>query len=182
MSLIRAFLALPLPDAVQSSLRVQQFLLPLPRAVDPDSFHLTLVFLGEVPDHVLQSAHERFLDIRLAPFDLALSGLGLFGGAKPRAAWAGVPASEPLIRLQKKLAHAAAQAGCAPEGARHFTPHVTLGRFAPPDPADAMRLERAVALGQYRSDPWQVGDFRLYQSHLTAKGPQYEELWRYDLR
>ena len=93
-----------------SALRVQQFLLPLPKSVEPEGFHLTLVFLGEVQDWVLDAAHEAFLGVRVAPFDLSLQGLGLFGGAKPRAAWAGVAVSEPLLRLQAKLERAAGAA------------------------------------------------------------------------
>ena len=179
--MIRAFLALALPDPVLSALRVQQFLLPLPRRVEPDAFHLTLVFLGEQPEHVLEAAHERFEGIRMAPFDLALSGLGLFGGAKPRAAWAGVAPSEPLMRLQAKLEQAARQAGITVE-ARKFTPHVTLGRFPAMTPEEQIKLERGIAQGMgFRTEPFAVTDFRLYRSHPTSHGSVYEELVRYPL-
>lgn len=176
----RVFLALPLPEAAMSALRVQQFLLPLPKTVEPDGFHLTLVFLGEVQDWVLEDAHERFLGVRVAPFELRLQGLGLFGGAKPRAAWAGVAASEPLARLQAKLDHAARAAGIECE-ARKYVPHVTLGRFTNFPPDEAMRLERAVALGSFATEPWVVDRFCLYESHLSPKGSRYDELWSYDL-
>lgn len=179
--MIRAFLALPLPDSVLSALRVQQFLLPLPRKVDPDSFHLTLVFLGEQPEPVLQAAHDLFAEIRLAPFPLALRGLGLFGGAKPRAAWAGVPPSAPLSRLQAKLDHAARTAGIATES-RRFTPHVTLGRFPPPPPEETFRLERAIAAGSTFATPeWTVDHVQLLESRQTKQGSVYSELARYDL-
>ena len=179
--MIRAFLALPLPDPVLSALRVQQFLLPLPRQVEPDSFHLTLVFLGEVQDHLLESAHDHFTATRIAPFDIALRGLGLFGGSKPHAAWAGVAHSEPLTRLQAKLDHAARSARIRTES-RRFTPHVTLGRFATPAPDDVIRLERAIAQGMgFSTDPWQVDHFDLYESRQTAKGPRYDLLYRYTL-
>lgn len=179
--MIRAFLALPLPDPVLSALRVQQFLLPLPRQVEPDSFHLTLVFLGEVQDHLLESAHDHFLATRIPPFDIALQGLGLFGGAKPHAAWAGVAPSEPLTRLQAKLDHAARSAGIRTE-ARRFAPHVTLGRFPTPAPDDVTRLERAIAQGMgFTTDPWRVDHVDLYDSRLTTKGPRYDLLYRYAL-
>ncbi|NBE06315.1 RNA 2',3'-cyclic phosphodiesterase [Paragemmobacter ruber] len=179
--MIRAFLALPLPPEVLSALRVQHFLLPLPRKVDPDSFHLTLVFLGEQPEPVLHAAHERFAEIRLPPFPLSLRSLGLFGGAKPRAAWAGVAPCEPLNRLQAKLDHAARSAGIATES-RRFTPHVTLGRFPPPPPDETFRLERAIAQGSGFSTPeWVVDHFCLYESCQTKQGSVYSELARYDL-
>jgi len=179
--MIRAFAALPLPPEVLSALRVQQFLLPLPRKVDPDSFHLTLVFLGEQPEPVLQAAHERFAEIRVPPFPLSLQALGLFGGAKPRAAWAGVAPSEPLHRLQAKLDHAARSAGIETES-RRFTPHVTLGRFATPGPEETFRLERAIAAGStFATPPWTVDHFCLYESRQTKQGSVYTELARYDL-
>jgi 2'-5' RNA ligase len=54
----RAFVALPIPDAVQGNLRMAQFLLPLPSPVPPKDFHLTLTFLGSVADPVLVAVHE----------------------------------------------------------------------------------------------------------------------------
>jgi RNA 2',3'-cyclic 3'-phosphodiesterase len=110
-----------------------------------------------------------------------LQGLGLFGKEKPHTAWAGLAPSGPLIRLQAKVETIARRAGC-PIEARKFVPHVTLGRFPPPNLADTARLERAVAMGAaFQSDPWDVADLTLWRSHLTGKGPQYEVLARYPL-
>lgn len=180
--MIRAFLGLDLPETVRSALAVQQFLLPLPRRVDPQSFHLTLVFLGEVPDATLEAAHDGFAALRADPFPLALRGLGLFGGAHPRVAYAGVAPSGPLVRLQAAARQAARFAGVEVEH-RRFTPHVTLGRFPPPDFAATARLERAIAEGLgFAAGPWQVRDMVLWQSHPAAKGNPYSELARYPLR
>ncbi|MES2968899.1 MAG: RNA 2',3'-cyclic phosphodiesterase [Pseudomonadota bacterium] len=180
--MIRAFLAIDLPDAVRSALAVQQFLLPLPRKVEPENLHLTLVFLGEVPEPVLTDAHDLFSAIRSDAFSLHLQGLGLFGGNRPRAAWAGVAPSAPLTRLQAKLDHAARSAGCKVDP-RRFHPHVTLGSFAPPPPVDAMRLERAIAADiGFRTDPFPVSEVVLYRSTLNPKGARYDPLARYALR
>ena len=67
--MIRAFLGLDLPEEVRSALAVEQFLLPLPRKVDPGQMHLTLVFLGEVPDRkgLWLAAGAGDLDAALAP-------------------------------------------------------------------------------------------------------------------
>lgn len=131
--MIRAFLGLDLPGEIRSALAVQQFFLPLPRRVEPELMHLTLVFLGEVAEPALEAAHEAFAALKIAPFPLSLQGLGLFGGTRPKVAWAGVAPSDPLMRLQAKAEQAARGAGLAPEH-RRFAPHVTLGRFPPPPP------------------------------------------------
>lgn len=176
--MIRAFLGLDLPDDIRSALAVQQFLLPLPRRVEPALMHLTLVFLGEVAEPALEAAHEAFAALKAAPFPLALQGLGLFGGARPKVAWAGVAPSDPLIRLQARAGHAARAVGLAPEH-RRFTPHVTLGRFPPPAFAQAAALERAVAETPFAAGPWQVEEMVLWQSRLSPKGPRYDPLARY---
>lgn len=179
--MIRAFLGIALPADVRSALMVQQFLLPLPRKVDPGQFHLTLVFLGEVPGPVLEAAHDGFLALRAAPFPLALKGIGHFGGERPRAVWAGVAPSKALMRLHAKADHIARRAGC-PLESRRFLPHVTLGRFAPPALAEAMTLERAIAEGAaFATAPWQVTELTLWQSHLGPKGPRHEVLATYPL-
>lgn len=179
--MIRAFLGIDLPPEVRGALQVQQFLLPLPRKVEPENLHLTLVFLGDCPEPALEAAHEGFEALRAPAFSLALQGLGLFGKDKPRTAWAGIAPSPDLLHLQAKVETIARRAGCPVDG-RKFTPHVTLGRFPPPPPAEALRLERAIAMGQgFRTDPWEVTELTLWQSHLSAKGARYDVLARYPL-
>ena len=179
--MIRAFLGIDLPPAVRGALQVQQFLLPLPRKVEPETLHLTLAFLGDCPEPALEAAHEGFQTLRVPRFSLSLLGLGLFGKDRPRTAWAGLAPSPELLHLQARAETIARRAGC-PIDARKFTPHVTLGRFPPPAPPDAMRLERAVAMGAgFRTDPWEVTDLTLWRSHLTGKAPRYEVLARYPL-
>ncbi len=179
--MIRSFVALDLPDTVRSALAVQQFLLPLPRAVPVENLHLTLVFLGELPDALLEATHEAFCALRLPGVALELSGLGLFGGDRPTSVHAAAVACDPLLRVQRKIATAARRAG-VDLPARRFVPHVTLGRFRPPPPEDRMRLERAVAMqGGFRSGPVPVTEFVLYRSTLTRQGSRYDDLARYPM-
>ena len=118
--MIRAFLGIDLPAAVRGALQVQQFLLPLPRKVEPENLHLTLVFLGECPESALEAAHEGFEALRERCFPLVLQGVGLFGKDKPRVAWAGVGPSPELMKLQAKVETLARRAGC-PIDARKFS-------------------------------------------------------------
>lgn len=179
--MIRAFLALPLPDALRSALMVQQFLLPLPRKAYPDGFHLTLAYLGETPEPVLEELDLALAALRMPGFSLTLKGLGLFGGSDPHCAWAGAEATPGLIRLQAKVEHLARQAGCRLDG-RRFTPHVTLGRFSRLAPDARLRLERAVAESRFAEAPCVIGRFAMFRSTLTRSGSRYDELASYPLR
>ncbi len=141
----RVFVALPLPEDIRSRLTVAQFLLPLPRRVDPADFHITLAFLGDLDSLLLDEVHLALSALHLPGFPLELRGFGLFGGDRPRSLHAVVAPSEGLSRLAARVTRACVLAGAQPKE-RRFTPHVTLGRFSP-GMADAMRLERAVAEG-----------------------------------
>ena len=175
----RVFLALDLPDDIRAALAVQQFLLPLPRRVPAENFHLTLVYLGETPEPLLETVHEAWADLRLPALSLQIQGFGLFGGDRPRSCHAALAPNPDLMALQAKLETAARRAGADPEH-RRFTPHITLGRFRPPPPAEAMRLERAVAMGVGFAPPAFIcREMVLYESHLGGKTAHYEALARY---
>ncbi len=177
---VRAFAALALPEAVRFDLMLVQQGLPVPRTVPPENLHLTLVFLGELPERVLEDADTAFRQVRAPGFELALRGLGLFGGARPRVVYAGAAEATLLHRLQAKVETAARSAGIELP-ARRFTPHVTLAHL-PERLAGRDRLEQAVASrAGYRTPPFPVEDFRLYRSRLAAAGAAYEELARYPL-
>lgn len=175
----RVFLAIDLPDSIRTALAVQQFMLPLPRRVEPENLHLTLVFLGETPLPVLEAVHEAWERLRLPALSLHIQGFGLFGGARPRLCYAGFAPNPALMALQAKVETAARRAGALPE-ARRFAPHVTLGRFPPPAPEAVFRLERAVAAG-FELLPFEVREMVLYESHLGGRSARYDPLARYPL-
>ena len=178
--MIRAFAAIALPEAARFELMLAGQGLPVPRLQPPESLHLTLVFLGELPRRTLEDVDLAFGQVRAPGFELTLAGMGLFGGAKPRLAWVGAAESPALRHLQAKVETAARGAGVELP-ARRFAPHVTLARL-PERLAGRERLEAAVAArGGYRVPPFPVEDFRLYRSHLGGEGPLYEELARYPL-
>jgi RNA 2',3'-cyclic 3'-phosphodiesterase len=177
---IRAFAAIALPEAVRFDLMLLQQGLPLPRPIPQENLHLTLVFLGELPDPVLADVDLAFRAVRAPGFEVALAGVGMFGGAKPRAVYAGVAASPALGHLQAKLEAAARGAGVE-IASRRFVPHVTLARLSE-RLEGRERLERAVAgRASYGAPAFRVQDFRLFRSHLTRNGSIYEELAAYPL-
>ena len=181
--MIRAFLALPLPEPVRQQLNLLSFLLPLPRRLPVENLHLTLVFLGEQPRDVLEDLHHALEGLRLPPFALQLRGVESFGSGAPRSVHAGVAPSEPLAALQRKLETAARRAGVALER-RRFAPHVTLARLDPARmaPGDLDRLRGAmVENAGFSAGPFTVEAFALYRSHLGRGAAHYEELARYPL-
>lgn len=178
--MIRCFVAIALPEEVRDALALLQAGLPLPRPVPAAGFHLTLSFLGDIPEPQAEEAHLALSAIRSPGFEMALSGVGLFGGARPRVAYAAVAPQPALMALQTKVETALRNAGLTPE-ARRFTPHVTLGRLKG-GRGEAERIERAAAgAAGFRAGPWPVAAFGLWRSDPGPEGRIYEEVMRYPL-
>ncbi len=99
----RLFVALSLPEAVKDRLIDLQSNLEGARWRYADDFHITLAFIGELAAPEANEAATALAAATIgAPFDLSLKGVGSFGDPRPRAVWAKVDASEPLLLLQKK--------------------------------------------------------------------------------
>src|SRR3546814_4902030 len=92
--------AVDLPEPVRQRLAVLGGGVPGARWIPPENLHLTLRFIGEVDGATFEDIVEAMAQVRGAPFDLALEGVGHFETARrPRMLWAGVAPSPPLRRL-----------------------------------------------------------------------------------
>lgn len=96
----------------------------------PDDYHVTLLFLGAIPDERLKKIIE-LLDIlsnEAAAFSLELNEVGQFGmKERPRVFFAKPNESEPLMQLREKVKEAVLSAG-HPVEKRPFHPHMTIAR------------------------------------------------------
>lgn len=117
------------------------------RWVDPGSIHITLKFLGEVPE---ESIEELELAIEesvpgVEPFKLGISEVGAFPSLNhPQVIWVGVRGDlSQITHLQKKVEENTVKLGF-PRERREFTPHLTLGRVR--DEATLNELKRLTKL------------------------------------
>lgn len=180
----RLFLAVPLAEAMRTALRAHLARAtgdrPLPgRRTEPDSWHLTLRFLGAT-DAV---AGARLLDTlrhtALGPaFAIGFGGLGAFPRAsRAQVLWIGVDAGvEPLRGLADAVERAVVAAGFPPES-RRFSAHLTLSRLRPAHDVRPI-LAAAPTPPAVRQT---VDAVVLYRSHLERDGPRYDALARFPL-
>ena len=166
----RLFTAVEIPPEIGEGLSALRGGLPGARWIDPDNYHLTLRFIGDVDDDTAHDVMVMLGQVRRRAFELKLSGLGQFGGKKPRAVFAAAGASQPLNDLQAEHERIFHRLGLAHDQ-RKFTPHVTLARLResyPQEVADYLALR-----GGYRSPPFLVSRFVLYSSRNSVGGGPY---------
>ena len=125
----RLFTGLEIPPDMGFALSLKRGGLTGARWIDPENYHITLRFIGDVDaqtaNDVVDSLDRLSNSLR---FPVRLTHLGSFGGDKPRALFAGVEPSEALSRLQAAHERVLQRAGLEPDG-RKFVPHVTLARL-----------------------------------------------------
>ncbi|MEM6481288.1 MAG: RNA 2',3'-cyclic phosphodiesterase [Pseudomonadota bacterium] len=178
---MRAFVAIELCNAARSSLLTLQEDLDQGRVVPEENLHLTLAFLDDQPQSVLEVLHEVLSDIRMPAFEMSFSGVAARGGRTPALIWAEVEKSVRLQRLHDGVRAAAHQAGIELPR-RRFRPHVTLARISRTARVDQGRLTAWLARhGTFRAGPFETRSFGLYRSQLGPGGAIYENLAQYPL-
>ncbi|MFC4592152.1 RNA 2',3'-cyclic phosphodiesterase [Sphaerisporangium corydalis] len=151
------------------------------RWVAPETWHVTMAFLGEVGEGVLPGLGVRLARAaaRYPPMTLSFAAGGTFpAAARARVVWLGVAGGETtLSRLAASLAAGARRAGADHADRKPFHPHLTLARSRPRTGVDARPLIEG--LSGFAGTPWLADSVHLMRSHL---GPvvRYETLdsWR----
>jgi len=177
--MFRLFVAIALPEDVRTRLDLICAGVPGARWIEPESMHLTLRFIGEVPGDLAEDIDAALLQVSAPAFDLVLSGVDSFqSGGKVHTLWTGAAKQPLLVHLRDKVESALVRAGCEPER-RKFKPHVTLARFRNPDSgriAAFIQRHNPLSIG-----PFEVAAFTLFRSHLGGQQPHYEALVDYPL-
>jgi 2'-5' RNA ligase len=166
----RLFTGLEIPGALGESLSLLQGGLPGARWIDPENYHITLRFIGDVDDEIAQEIAWLLGKIRRKAFELRLDGLSSFGGRKPRALVATVVPSPSLVELQAEHERLMQRAGLDPEG-RKYTPHVTLARLRDTSSFDV--ADYLSAHGGFGSPAFAVSRFALFSSRASTGGGPY---------
>jgi 2'-5' RNA ligase len=181
MPTARLFLALSLPEGVQRVLAtLLEPAMPGVTWMRAGQLHLTLRFLGDVPEESLPRLTDELATVRVLPFLLPIEGVGTFPPRPPaRVAWAGVAHADPrLLQLRQQVDDALLRTGL-PVDLRTFLPHVTLARVNERGASCLARWLRAHA--DFAAPPFRVEAFDLVESVLHPAGAEHRLRQRFPL-
>ena len=179
----RAFIGIDINEEVRQKLVDAQKRLAATGAqlklVEPPNIHVTMKFLGEVPEDRINAIVEALRKSAegAMQFDIDVRGIGVFPNPRyVRVVWAGVgDGRDEIIALQRNFDRELQPLGFRPE--RDFIPHLTIARVK-----TVKQKERLAAFLKEMTDV-EFGVTRaraveLKQSKLTPKGPIYSTLAR----
>jgi 2'-5' RNA ligase len=191
---MRAFLAIDLPENIRAALSRKQAELrdslakmnPAQskphteiRWTKPEAIHLTLKFIGEIPDtRVIQVVEFLSTFKTFESFPVEVKGFGFFPCAsRPQVFWAGVEAPPALAQLAREIEEGMEKFGFAPEP-RNYNAHLTLARFKNLRPRPEFRslveTQSQISIGRF-----EAREFFLFESKLSPRGAEYRKVARF---
>ena len=190
---MRLFVALDIDASIRQ--RISEFrdqmrrVAPDVRWVGPETFHVTLQFLGETKK--LEQIQQALRQVKGSQINLTFRNTGFFPNPKsPRVFWVGIEFDQSLQELVKSIAEALRPLGFERDKAP-FQPHLTLARSGSGRPRPVRDEHSASGLRQVRAavetmpslefGTMTAREFCLYESNLSPAGAQYSKLSRYPL-
>ncbi len=181
---MRLFVAIDLTPEIRTALAALidelQPLTSVVRWVKPEGMHVTLKFIGEVPEGKQEAIRACLEQVHTAtPVEIEVRDVGFFPNQRqPRVFWVGIAATPNLAELAAQVETALAALGI-PREKRAFVPHLTLGRIRPaPEAARGLGQlrEKMATLAARSFGHLTATEFHLYQSKLSPKGAEYRKL------
>ena len=166
----RLFTGIEIPTEIATGLATLRGGLPGARWIDPENYHMTLRFIGDVDDVIAHDIGEVLGRVRRRGFELAFERLDQFGGHKPRAVFAAASVNPALVELQAEHERLFQRLGLPPES-RKFVPHVTLARLR--DATAHAVADYLATRGFYRSPAFPITRFVLFSSRASTGGGPY---------
>jgi len=146
----------------------------------PETWHVTLQFLGQTGEEQKPCVLEKLRTIRSAQVPVRIQGLGFFERAG--VFWAGVVLTPELLALQQLVTATMRNCGFVPES-RAYNPHITLARTKGRTGAKALAtLKKAVERASIDLNAeFTAEEFLLYESNPGPEGSRYEVRERFPL-
>jgi 2'-5' RNA ligase len=157
---------------------------PKIRWVKDQGMHLTLKFIGEIPENKASDIRSVLMGLsqKHEPFPLKLVGTGMFPprSRNPRILWVGVEENHELMSVQKEV-ESLLEKLSIPRERRRYSPHLTLGRVKSSQNIqpvlDEMSRNKDTEFG--RMD---VESITFFKSTLKPTGAEYSTLANIELK
>jgi len=175
---IRSFVAVDLDESTirEGIIAAQQSLAQTGanlKVVESEIMHLTLRFLGEIPQTTVDRVKDAMGELRFQPFIAQFTGIGAFPNLRRiSVVWVGVThGQQELEGIFQQLEPRLRQIGLSPDS-KGFSPHMTIARVRSGINRDAL-AKYIESMREHDFGQMTVKTVRLKKSTLTPRGPIY---------
>ena len=146
------------------------------KLVNTEIMHLTLRFLGEIPQPTVEEVKKAIDAVRFSAFEIELSGLGAFPNLRRlNVVWVGIKRGhEQLAEIFQQLEPKLRTIGL-PADNKGFSPHLTIARVRTGANMEAL-ANYVSTMGEQEFGKMLVQSVRLKRSTLTPRGPIYSTM------
>ncbi|ATP11708.1 RNA 2',3'-cyclic phosphodiesterase [Bartonella henselae] len=167
----RLFSALQIPQKTTQELISLQNGLPKAQWINPQNFHITLSFFGEIESLLADELIRAFDTIKLPPFVLHIKSFEIFSSENtPHSLVVRIEPCETLNLLHKKMQCIRNHLRLPPDE-RQFTPHITLARLLDIQPEDLSYY--LSSRSNFSFPPFEVNNFVLLLSPSPSSNAPY---------
>ncbi len=166
----RLFTGLEIPEAQTDYLLNLRGSLYGARWIDPENYHITLRFIGDIDRRIARDIENELGVILREPLEITLTDLSVFGGEKPHAIIASVKPTRALLELQHEHERIMRDLGL-PKDPRKFTPHITLARLRGTGVMDV--VEYLSSRQAFHVQGFTASSFELYSAKPSTGGGPY---------
>ena len=172
---IRTFISINLPEDVRKEIKKIQDSLPEfeGKKTELENLHLTLKFLGEIDEEMLEKVKEGLGEVKMERFEGEIDKIGFFSPKFIRIIWLHL---KNCNELQKKIDDALEGLF---ETEQRFMSHLTIARIK--NIKNKQKFLGQLSRIKIEKRKFVVDKFYLLKSTLTAKGPVYSILGEFDL-
>ncbi len=176
---MRLFLAIEIPPRISEeivSLRAKFIKRTQIREVKKDNLHLTIKFLGEVDEGMMNKVIQAIKNkVRAPSFKLKVKGAGVFPSINaPRVIWVGGESEgNHIFELKKSVDETLSEIGFPND--KEFISHITIARVK--GRTDIDEIKRLIREAEDKTfGEFDVEEFFLFESKLTPDGPIYKKI------
>jgi len=184
---VRSFIAIEVPENIQKEVvslmeNISHDCAKV-RWVKKENIHLTLIFLGEIAEDVIDQVKERMHTVSKnhKAFNMALQGTGVFPNfRRPRVLWVGVSpeSEEPIIHLARDLMNSLDFLKI--DERKDFAPHITFGRIK--SVYDSVSLKSGIESISIKTEEFTAKEITLFKSVLKPDGAVYTPVTKFPLQ
>lgn len=176
---MRAFIAIEIPGEIKRRIGAlikeckMTGIAPV-KYVDIENMHITLKFLGETENSVLQAISDKFGRISSPPPELTIFSAGAFPGFDfARIVWVGIKENQELKTTFMEIENIVIKNGFKADE-RDFNPHITIARIkgkVTNEWIGVVKKYTGFKFGSFKPE-----GFSIYRSDLDQKGPVYTKI------